>query len=76
MSRADDSSDRTGLLLRVLCVLVVASACGGSSPTTPEPAPTPSSPLALVNGDPLTDLAALARVRLVLHDGVMIRGSS
>jgi imidazolonepropionase-like amidohydrolase len=30
----------------------------------------------VVDGDPLSDLSALARVRLVVHDGVMIRGGS
>jgi imidazolonepropionase-like amidohydrolase len=30
----------------------------------------------VVDGDPLSDLAALTRVRLVVHDGVIIRGGS
>jgi imidazolonepropionase-like amidohydrolase len=30
----------------------------------------------VVDGDPLADLSALTRVRLVVHDGVMIRGGS
>jgi imidazolonepropionase-like amidohydrolase len=30
----------------------------------------------VVDGDPLSDLTALTRVRLVVHDGVIIRGGS
>ena len=30
----------------------------------------------VVDGDPLADLSALTRVRLVVHDGVVIRGGS
>jgi len=30
----------------------------------------------VVDGDPLSDLAALTQVRLVVHDGVIIRGGS
>jgi imidazolonepropionase-like amidohydrolase len=29
-----------------------------------------------VDGDPLADLSALARPRVVVHDGVLIRGGS
>jgi imidazolonepropionase-like amidohydrolase len=55
MSRAGESGRGNGSLRRALCVLVLASACGGTAPTAPGPAaPSPATPsavpIAITNG--------------------------
>jgi len=67
MSRACEIGRGNRSLRRVLCVLVLASACAGSAPTTPEPASTPASSLALVGGT-LIDGTGAAPVA----DGVVV----